>query len=171
MPDWKCKKIDVEIVVDDDFDSSIDTSEFESLFTIPVHEETKNHFRVYDNPYHLIDEGIRWGDLIEGRKVEDIIYFQKIVERCAHKFYDENLLNFIEDKDSFLKKIMAEGGFWAHEKWFMDSWIIAVPPGFPIDEFKQENFVPDNNNQSEKLKRKHTCRKRVKQTSKEELKK
>ena len=87
MPDWKCKKIDVEIVVDDDFDSSIDTSEFESLFTIPVHEETKNHFRVYDNPYHLINEGIRWGDLIEGRKVEDIIYFQKIVERCEHKFY------------------------------------------------------------------------------------
>ena len=49
---------------------------------------------------------------------------------------------------------MAEGGFWAHEKWFMDSWIIAIPPGFPIDEFKQENFVSDNNNQSVKIKKK-----------------
>ena len=34
------QKIDVEIVVDDDFDSSIDDLA-ESLFTIPVHEETK----------------------------------------------------------------------------------------------------------------------------------
>ena len=45
---------------------------------------------------------------------------------------------------------MAEGGFWAHEAWFMDSWIIAVPPGFPLDEFKQQNFV-SNSNQSIKL--------------------
>ena len=123
MPDWKCKKIDVEIVVDDDFDSSIDTSEFESLFTIPVHEETKNHFRVYDNPYPLIDEGIRWGDLIEGRKVEDIIYFQKIVERCEHKFYDGNLLNFIEDKDSFLTKLWQREVS-GHMK--RGSWIIGL---------------------------------------------
>ena len=49
---------------------------------------------------------------------------------------------------------MAEGGFWAHEAWFMDSRVIAIPPGFPIDEFKQENFVSDNNNQSVRIKRK-----------------
>ena len=49
---------------------------------------------------------------------------------------------------------MAEGGFWAHEAWFMDSRVIAIPPGFPIDEFKQENFVSDKNNQSVRIKRK-----------------
>ena len=130
IADWKCEKFNAEI--------DADLEEFGTLDFIPVCEERKNQFRLYDNP--MLSE-LRWGDLIQGERNGNTIFLKKIIQRAEHSIYDYQLLSLIEDKDTFLKNIMEEGGFWAHEQWFMDSWYIWVPPAFPLENFVDRELL------------------------------
>ena len=66
IADWKCEKFNAEI--------DADLEEFGTLDFIPVCEERKNQFRLYDNP--MLSE-LRWGDLIQGERNGNTIFLKK----------------------------------------------------------------------------------------------